>query len=164
MRKSLEVDILAELFKPMFRYKGISLNMLGLPSYRQNSKKVYGNAFRRLKDKEYIEYRGDFMFPTKKGKEYLKKKQNSLSIFSCPFKKDEPKVLLVMFDIPERNKAQRDWFRFQLKRFDYQMIQRSVWVGPSPLPKEFMEYLEEIKLKNCIKTFKLARAYKEKDV
>mgnify|MGYP001586300395 CR=1 FL=1 len=25
------------------------------------------------------------------------------------------------------------------------MIQRSVWVGPSPLPKEFLEYLKSIK-------------------
>lgn len=162
MRKSLEVDILAELFKPMFRYKGMRVNAFGLPAYNNTSKKVYTNTLCKLKNKEYIQHKGDYIFPTNKGKEFLKKKQDSLSVFSSPFKKDEPKVLLVMFDIPEGKKAHRDWFRFHLKRFDYEMIQRSVWVGPSPLPKEFTDYLKEINLKNCIKTFKLAKAYIEK--
>lgn len=62
-----------------------------------------------------------------------------------------------MFDIPEEKKAEREWFRFHLKRFGFEMIQRSVWVGPAPLPKEFLVYLEEIDLKSCIKTFKLAK-------
>ena len=39
------------------------------------------------------------------------------------------------------------------------MIQRSVWVGPSPLPKEFMEYLKSIGLKDTIKTFKLEKGF-----
>ena len=42
------------------------------------------------------------------------------------------------------------------------MIQRSVWVGPSPLPIEFSSYLKEIKLGDNLKTFKLARGYGEK--
>ena len=43
------------------------------------------------------------------------------------------------------------------------MIQRSVWVGPSPLPEEFLNYLKQIKLIDCIKTFKLAYNYKLKN-
>ena len=42
------------------------------------------------------------------------------------------------------------------------MIQKSVWVGPSPLPKEFMNYISKIGLKSTIKTFKLAKGYKRK--
>ena len=163
MRRSLETSILEELFKPMFRYKGMRVSAFGLPSYSNTSKKVCTNALCRLRNKGYIEYRGEYILPTKKGKEYLKNKRESLAVFSSTFKKDEPKVLLVMFDIPEGKKAQRDWFRFHLKRFDYKMIQRSVWIGPSPLPKEFMDYLKEIKLTDCIKTFKLAKAYKAKE-
>ena len=64
-----------------------------------------------------------------------------------------------MFDILETRKAEREWFRWHLKKFNYVMIQKSVWVGPSPLPKEFMDYIEKIKLKSAIKTFKLAKAY-----
>ena len=38
-------------------------------------------------------------------------------------------------------------------------VQKSTWVGPFPLPKEFKEYLKKIKLDKCIKTFKLAKPY-----
>jgi DNA-binding transcriptional regulator PaaX len=64
-----------------------------------------------------------------------------------------------MFDVPTERKPEREWLRWHLKKFDYVMIQKSVWVGPSPLPKDFKEYLEEIKLTKCIKTFKLAKSY-----
>ena len=64
-----------------------------------------------------------------------------------------------MYDVTEQKKKERDWFRRQLKNFDYTMIQRSVWVGPSPLPKEFLEYVRRIGLKNQFKVFKLAKPY-----
>ena len=66
-----------------------------------------------------------------------------------------------MFDVPTERKPERAWLRWHLKKFDYMMIQKSVWVGPSPLPAEFKKYLEEIKLDKCIRIFKLARSYIE---
>jgi len=65
----------------------------------------------------------------------------------------------VVYDIPEAMKKERDWFRRQLKNFDFIMIQRSVWVGPSPLPREFLDYVKEIKIGDNFKTFKLAKSY-----
>ncbi|MCX6717161.1 MAG: hypothetical protein NTU76_00605 [Candidatus Taylorbacteria bacterium] len=41
------------------------------------------------------------------------------------------------------------------------MIQRSVWVGPSPLPKDFIDYVKSIGLRDKLKTFKLAKSYSE---
>jgi hypothetical protein len=43
------------------------------------------------------------------------------------------------------------------------MIQKSVWVGPSPLPKDFLEYVKSIKLLGQLKAFKLAKPYSEKE-
>lgn len=68
-----------------------------------------------------------------------------------------------MYDIPHEKKKERDWFRRQLKNFDYTMIQKSVWVGPSPLPKDFRDYVELIGLRKQLKTFKLARSYLNKN-
>ena len=79
--------------------------------------------------------------------------------FNSPFKKDASKNLIVMYDIPHSQKKERDWFRRHLVKFGYIMIQKSVWVGPSPLPKDFLGYLEEIKIKDNFKTFKLAKSY-----
>lgn len=64
-----------------------------------------------------------------------------------------------MYDIPHHQKRERDWFRRQLVNFDYIMIQKSVWVGPSPLPRNFLNYLKEIKIGDSFRTFKLAKPY-----
>lgn len=79
--------------------------------------------------------------------------------FISSFEKDAPKNLLLIYDIPEGRKKERDWFRRQLVKFEYIMIQKSVWVGPSPLPKDFLNYLKEIKIGDSFKTFKLAKSY-----
>ena len=86
-------------------------------------------------------------------------KRKYLQSFVCNFKKDAPKNLLLMYDVPHTRKKERDWFRRQLKNFDFIMIQKSVWVGPSPLPADFAAYLKRIGLQKEFKTFKLAKSY-----
>lgn len=163
-KSSVAGSILEELFKPKFRYKGIPVNMLGLPSFRTKySKNIFSNELSRLKREGFVEKESEFLRITKKGQEYIKRRQESLSVFASPFSDGSQKNLLVMYDIPEEKKAEREWFRFHLKKFGYKMIQRSVWIGPSPLPEPFLTYLNDIKLKSCIKTFKLAKPYKIKN-
>ena len=160
---SIIESLLYELLRPQFKYKGVSVNLLGLPvSGKSYSKRSYSNALSKMKKREFIEHGGEFLKITPKGREYIKRRQDRLNIFAGSFKKESPKNLIVMFDIPEDKKAEREWFRFNLKKFNYGMIQKSVWVGPSPLPKDFLDYLTEIKLKECIKTFKLAKPYQIK--
>ncbi len=86
-------------------------------------------------------------------------KREYLHSFVSSSKKGASKNLLVIYDIPEARKKERDWFRRQLKNFDFIMIQRSVWVGPSPLPVDFLAYLKRINLQKEFKTFKLAKSY-----
>ena len=90
--------------------------------------------------------------------DHRKKKFYHLT-FESEFKEDAPKNLIVMYDIPHEKKKERDWFRRQLRNFDYIMIQKSVWVGPSPLPQDFLNYIKIIGLKDKLKTFKLAKSY-----
>lgn len=82
--------------------------------------------------------------------------------FDSPFGKDASKNLIVMYDIPSSKTNERNWFRRQLISFGYVMIQRSVWVGPSPLPKEFITYVKNIGLEKELISFKLAQSYKNK--
>ena len=117
----------------IFYYKGMKVNSFGLPIWEDSKSS-------RVKKNNRKRNFYHFAFPS-------------------PFKKDSPKNLIVMYDVTEQKKKERDWFRRHLKKFDYTMIQRSVWVGPSPLPKEFLDYVKEIGLKNQFKTFKLAKAY-----
>ncbi|MCX6757540.1 MAG: hypothetical protein NTZ44_01490 [Candidatus Nomurabacteria bacterium] len=141
--KSIIENFLEELLRSNIKYGGFSVNLLGLPVFNKKySKGALINAISKMKKNKFIETDGEFLKITPKGKEYIKRKQDSLQLFSNIFKKDSPKNLIVMFDIPEGKKAEREWFRFHLKRFNYVMVQRSVWVGPSPLPKDFMNYVE----------------------
>src|SRR3989338_9870900 len=112
-----------------FKYKGVSVNIFGLPSFSDSKK------FKKTNKRQY------------------------LHSFVSNFKKDAPKNLLLMYDIPHSRKKERDWFRRQLKNFDFIMIQKSVWVGPSPLPEDFLNYLKRIGLQKEFKTFKLAKSY-----
>ncbi len=121
----------------MAYYKGMRVNAFGLPIPK-------GGFQNRIKKKN--------------------RKRNFYHIAFPPlFTKDSPKNLIVMYDVVETKKKERDWFRRQLKNFNYIMIQRSVWVGPSPLPKEFLDYVKSIGLQDHLKTFKLAKAYTGKE-
>jgi len=156
---SIEDKILELLLKPTHQYKGVPITALGLPAIFPYKKQSMSNAFYRLKKEGYVSKENDYILILPKGRKYVENKKARLITFTSPFKKGTPKDLLVMFDIPEDQKAEREWFRFQLRQFGYKMIQRSVWVGPSPLPKEFLDYVKSLKLKDCIKTFKLAKSY-----
>lgn len=156
---SMEDKILELLFKETHKYKGMAISALGLPAIFLKKKQSTSNAFYKLKKQGYISRTNDEIILLSKGKNYLENRKARLITFDSPFKNETPKDLLVMFDIPEEKKAEREWFRFQLRQFGYKMIQRSVWVGPSPLPKEFLDYVKSLKLKECIKTFKLAKPY-----
>lgn len=115
------------------RYKGMSVNLFGLPDLdNYKNKKITQKSI---------------------------PKRQYLQSFISSFSKSAPKNLLLIYDVPEAMKKERDWFRRQLRNFDFVMIQRSVWVGPSPLPEDFINYLKRIGLQKEFKTFKLAKSY-----
>lgn len=152
-------EILKELWNTSLPYKGIRVNLFGVPQFKKKSDNNIRATLSYMQDRGLIENCDRAWRITRRGREYVRRKLDSLQQFQNIFKKDAPRNLIVMFDVPETQKAEREWLRWHLKKFGYVMIQRSVWVGPSPLPQEFMEYIEKIKLKTAIKTFKLAKPY-----
>lgn len=122
------------MHKRRLGYKGVSVNAFGLPILFNKIGTKYKHNPKRC--------RGQY-----------------LRSFQANQKLNLPKNLLIVYDIPEGLKKERDWFRRQLRNFDFIMIQRSVWVGPS-LPKDFLEYVGRIGLKKNFRTFKLSETYK----
>ncbi len=120
--------------KNLFYYKGVKINTFGVPLL--NSSKRY--EIKKIKRKKAFYHYS----------------------FDSNFDKNSPKNLIVMYDVPHEFKKERDWFRRQLIRFEYTMIQKSVWVGPSPLPKNFLSYIKQTKIADNFKTFKLAKPFK----
>lgn len=57
---------------------------------------------------------------------------------------------LVCFDIPERDRAKRRWLRGELIAAGYRQLQKSVWIGETPLPREFVEVLDTLELRGRV--------------
>jgi DNA-binding transcriptional regulator PaaX len=150
---SLVGEILEKLWNTDLKYKGIPVNIFGVPQFNNRRVSVSG-TIHRLKKNGLIEKQKNGWLITDKGKELYSKKL-FFKKFESPFKKNSPRNLIVMFDVPHDKRQHRDWLRKQLREYDYIMIQKSVWIGPSPLPKEFINYIGMIKLKNCVKIFGL---------
>lgn len=53
---------------------------------------------------------------------------------------------LVIFDIPERERAKRTAIRVGLIAAGYYQLQKSVWAGRQPLPEDFTELLDALHL------------------
>ena len=83
-------------------------------------------------------------------------------VFQNPYRKVKEKPLkdnkvLVIFDIPETKRKVRTWIRNQIKEWDFEMVQKSVWIGYGPLPKEFTERLKSLKVNDGVKMYNLKR-------
>jgi len=160
---SIVMEILEGLWNTHVYYHGARVNLFGVSKPWQPDNKYkndyFYNAMCRLRKNGFVEKKSGNWMLTKTGKEYFENKRKLSLKFSSPFALNAPKNLLLMFDIPESKKAERNWLRLHLREFQYFMIQKSVWVGPSPLPKKFTSYAKEMGLGSCIKTFKLARPY-----
>ncbi len=156
---SIKDEILEILNTPKYYYKGVPVNAFFLPALRNYKKESVRNNFYYLKKGGHIKKLNNHFVISKNGKNYLEKNtKHQLKNFNTE-KNNGPKNLLLLYDIPENKKKERDWFRRTLVKFGFIMIQRSVWVGPSPLPKEFVDYVKSIKLTENIKTFKLEHNY-----
>ena len=69
---------------------------------------------------------------------------------------------MIIFDIPENQRKVRTWIRNQIKDWDFEMIQKSVWIGYGPLPKEFTERLKNLGVNDGVKIFNLQKIKKLK--
>ncbi len=154
-------EILRILNTTKFYYKGVPMNSFFLPVFENKNPQSIRNEYNRLYKTGYIHKKDGNYFINKNGEKFLENKKYKKQILKNfePIKNNNPKNLLLLYDIPENKKCERDWFRRTLIKFGFIMIQRSVWVGPSPLPKEFQGYVKSIGLKDSIKTFKLEKGY-----
>lgn len=111
----------------------------------------------RLRKQGLVENKNGIWKITEKGKNYLKDKLiSNIPHFGYLKIKNGKRDMIVIFDIPEIRKKQRNWLRGNLTAIGFIMLQESVWLGPSPLPKEFIEYLNETNLLQYLKFFKVA--------
>lgn len=110
-----------------------SMKYLGwLPTIR-NPKYSLENAFEKLKNKGLVvssrKDGKDFYKITPKGKLYLWKYESQQFKIRKP-KKWDKRWRLIIFDIPEKDRFQRDAVRIMLQNIGCVCLQNSVWVYP----------------------------------
>lgn len=112
----------------------------------------------RLKRNGFVTKRDGDWFITPRGKEHFsKKREASFPHHSSRRKRNKAsarKNMILAFDIPERFHRKRDWLRIELVLLGFSPIQKSVWFGPAPLPREFIAALNEMDILGYLKFFK----------
>ncbi len=131
-------------------------------AYQKQIKQRYYNFIYKLKQSDLIkEKQGDHkkVFTlTKKGKDklmLLKRQKREKPPNYSYIKEKGDKFIIVMFDIPEKERRKRAWLRSALNNLDFKMIQKSVWMGKTKIPKIFLEDLFELKLVDFIEIFEI---------
>ena len=116
------------------------------------SHKKFYDTFYHLKRRGLIECDGKIWRTSQK---YRDKSKALIRFRKKNFKpaKESRGNLLIMFDIPEQKRRDREWLRRKLKQLNFVMIQQSIWLGPAPLPKDFAQALKELGILNYLKFF-----------
>jgi len=156
------MSLTKEILRITARYHPIGYSQLFEYIYKEttygkklNKRSVHA-TINRLEKKNFIKKNNKEWSITGDGKISLENKGSDIKKFFKPEKvidnREKPKKLIIIFDIPEKRKKYREWLRMELVGFGFILIQKSVWLGPS-LPKEFVEYLDEIGLLKHIRFF-----------
>ncbi|MEK7110721.1 MAG: hypothetical protein AAB759_03355 [Patescibacteria group bacterium] len=125
--------------------------------YAVGKKKVVGETMRvtlsRLKEKGFVEnnQRGVWDI-TPRGMKLAVAKAGARHAREENLRK--PKSLIVAFDIPEREAQKRQWLRLELRALGFEMLQKSVWFGPSPLPCHIVDGMRSLRLLGYVKFFR----------
>ena len=114
----------------------------------KREKSVYNQNIYRLKKKGFIIQNGMDLSLSPKGIFYYK---NPYKHIKEKFEKKNK--IIFIFDIPENKRKVREWVRNQIKFWDFEMIQKSVWVGYGPLPLDFINRLKLLEVDKCVKVF-----------
>ena len=62
-------------------------------------------------------------------------------------------MVIVAFDVPERERKKRHWLRAGLASLGFKKIQQSVWWGVGQIPDDFIKDLKDYNLLSCVHIF-----------
>lgn len=124
------------------------------------NKRSFRNAVERLESRGLIagerQKRGRVaFFLTEKGEGLASR--ISLKLQLAKRRRWDGKWRLLIFDIPERTRAKRDFFRKELKDFGFYQLQKSVWAYPYQLPKDFFDLWKDFNLDNHLVAIESAK-------
>lgn len=124
------------------------------------SRKSIQNTLYRLKKKKLITKTRTGWSASKSTQATLENRSSFYESHTDTAQKNNSNKMIVMYDVPEELKNKRDQLRDSLKILNFKQKQKSVWIGPAPLPKEFVKYLGDLRILKYINFFEV----KEEDI
>ncbi len=72
-------------------------------------------------------------------------------------KKNGNLLILIIFDIPEKEKKKRVWLRNALRNLGFQIVQKSVWIGKTIIPTRLVEDLHHLALTDFVEILEISK-------
>jgi CRISPR-associated endonuclease Cas2 len=136
-------------------YKG---DFVAFPKKKSKIKEItIRQSIRRLTKQGFVEKNGNKYQLTEKGRKlgrYISEIKNIAR------KKWDGKYRLVIFDIPEEKSDERNWLRRELSLLGYRFLQKSVFIGKHPLPKDLIKSIKKRKIGNFVNYVLAEKVYK----
>lgn len=139
-------DALEEIKDPLNLVGKAYENYYGFMPSNYKKHKFRNLVWRNLRtgNIEKIENNGQILLRlTSKGTEKVKR---DFPLSSLSIKKWDKKWRIVIFDVQEKNKSVRDKLRRKLKELYFGALQKSVYITPHDILKDFAQFIEEEKL------------------
>ena len=139
-------DCLIGVGKPFDRHGMYWKNIKDYSKWRDLDKKRFNDNLKRLERERivriYLKNNQFVLELTNKGKNKVFDLLNKDTQYQIP-KKWDCKWRMVIFDIPDEDKNDRDAFRWRLKAIGFYQLQESVFVFPFDC-KDYIDYLKDL--------------------
>ncbi len=156
--------LLLGLFDDYPKYPGFQLmkKMFGFNKKRKLDKTIIRVNISRLEKQGIIRKSENEKFElTADGEEMVAYIKNRYSILN---KKWDKKIRVVVFDIPEKEKRYREWFRTELGLLLFKQLQKSVYFGKYPIQDDLYQDIIKNNFFDNIHIFTINEADKQKDL
>ncbi|OGD57401.1 hypothetical protein A2V71_00145 [Candidatus Berkelbacteria bacterium RBG_13_40_8] len=133
------------------------------PIFKLRGNKALQKLLKNLERKRFIDLGGEKIKLTSKGRKMLRQMEVSKLNIKKP-KEWDGIWHLVSYDIPEKYKKSRDFFRYILESNGFFQIQESLWVHSYPCEEEIAVVSRQLSLRSNVIVMKTEKLPKEKEM
>jgi len=131
--------------------------------YKSRNKRRFYSVLNQLKKQGFISKgshgKETFWEITEKGIKHIEKFSDKLNLPKRNYKKEKNDgLIIVVFDIPEKYRHKRNWIRQSLISLEFNLLQKSVWIGKNKIPQTFLKDMAELGIIDDVHIFSVIKA------
>ena len=136
--------------------KAYNLQKIQSDNFKIKKKRLQKFLSKLKKDGLIIQVRSSSKFAiSNKGKEKLLKLK---TIQTKYYKKEtNENFVIISFDVPEKLRGKRNWFREVIQNLGFEMVHKSVWIGKVKIPEQLVFDLEKMNILECVEIFEISK-------